>query len=374
MLSGVLLLLLCTAPAAAVESDLESLASPPSAIPSSPPESSSDEGVESPFEPAAPAVEQLSMSAASEVAVGPSPVSAAPPITSVQQFGVERSSSNSEFDYEGLPGRLASLDLRRLWSQGLDLERQEKLLESARTYELIVGDVPEESYTYWRISRNYWRYGESLPSESRDERVHYFELAEQWAGRGISIDAECAPCMLWKFVAMGRQATTKGLLSAVGDVREMQRLLRRGIELKPEHADNEGNATLGNLYYAGAVFYRIIPDWFWLRWFIGVRGDKERSLDYARKAVEIAQVRVDYRVELGAVLLCLGRDENRPEVVDEGVEILKLARTLPRYLSTDQLDQTHAAVLIESPDKACGYSRDGFIDMDAVLAESHAKR
>ena len=323
--------------------------------------------------PPAAGAERLSMYVAPEPVASPSAVSAPPPITSVQQFGAERSLSNDDFDYDALPGRLSDLGLRRLWSEGLDLERQELLLDSARRYELIVGEVPEESYTYWRIARNYWRYGESLPTESVDQRLHYFELAESWAGRGISIDPDCAPCMLWKFVAMGRQATTKGLLSAVGDVREMQRLLRRGIELKPDHADNEGNATLGNLYYAGAVFYRVIPDWFWLRWFLGVRGDKERSLEYARKAVDLAQVRVDYRVELGAALLCLGVDDDRSEAIAEGVEILEAARQLPPYLSTDHLDRAHAAILIESPEKACGYSRDGFIDMDAVLEESGAK-
>ncbi len=298
-------------------------------------------------------------------------VSAAPPPMTTSQYGA---ASVERFDFTSLPGRLADASLRGLWIEGLDLELHENLLASAQRYALIVGEVPDESYTYWRIARNYWRYGEQLPLDAKAERVEAFEIAESWAARGLSVDPDCAPCMLWKFVSMGRQATTKGLLTAARDVREMDRLIKRGIDLKPDHTDLGGNATLGNLYYAGAVFYRVIPDWFWLRWFLGVRGDMDRSLSYAREAVAISDMRVDYRVELGAVLLCLGTQKARKGALSEGRMVLEEAQQLSEFLSTDAMDKVHARALLESPEKACGYSRDGFIDMKAVLKESKARR
>jgi len=293
------------------------------------------------------------------------------PVATTSQYGA---ASVERVDFDGLAGRLADASLRNLWAEGLGLAVEEDLLASAQRYELIAGEVPEESYTYWRIARNHWRYGESLPIDAKEERVRHFEIAEDWAGRGLSVDPDCAPCMLWKFVSMGRQATTKGLLTAVRDVREMDRLIKRGIQLKPAHADYAGNATLGNLYYSGAVFYRVIPDWFWLRWFLGVRGDRDKSLEYARHAVAISGMRVDYRVELGAVLLCLGTQKSRESAINEGRLVLEEAAGLADFLSTDHLDKDHAQILLESPEKACGYSRDGFIDMDQVLEDSNAKR
>lgn len=81
-------------------------------------------------------------------------VSSAPPTTSRNNgdWGRQMASADS-FDYAALPGRLSSNSVRRLWYEGLDLEREEKLLDSAQRYELIVGEVPEESYTYWQIGR-----------------------------------------------------------------------------------------------------------------------------------------------------------------------------------------------------------------------------
>jgi hypothetical protein len=39
---------------------------------------------------------------------------------------------------------------------------------------------------------------------------------------------------------------------------------------------------------------------------------------------------------------------------------------LDDFLSTDELDKRHAEVLIEFPERACGYSRDGFIDVEGL--------
>jgi hypothetical protein len=306
--------------------------------------------------------------------LGPEPGEALPPVSApapgldLSEFRGRYGVAVGTFDFDRLPGRLSSPSLRSLWREGLRLERDEYLLESAARYELIVGQVPEESFTYWRIARNYWRHGEGLPVEDGEERVRYFEMAEDWSARGLSIDPECAPCMLWKFVSMGRQATTRGLLTAVSDAREMDWLLKQGIALQPSFADDSANSTLGNLYYAGAVFYRIVPDWFWVKWVLGMRGDKDLSLEFARKAVAMAEMRVDYRVELGASLLCYGATRKKPLAIIEGFEVLRQAEGLDPYLSTDHLDKAHAQVLLSEPQKACGYSRDGFIDVDEVGA------
>lgn len=293
-------------------------------------------------------------------------VSLAPPPNDTSELWGREMAGVESFDFDALPGRLSDPAYRTLWREGLELEREERLLESSERYERIVAQVPEESFTYWRLARNYWRAGESLPLDATEERLSYFKRSKRWAERGIATDPECAPCMLWQFVAMGREATTEGIWTAARHAKEMSQLLERGIELNPEHADDAGNSVLGNLYYSGAVFYRFVPDSWWTKLLIGVRGDLNRSLRFIRKAVEISDERVDYRVELGTVLLCMGERKDRPRLVAEGIEVLKAARKLEPYLSTDHLDLEHAGTLIERPEIACGYSRDGFIDMDEV--------
>ena len=254
--------------------------------------------------------------------------------------------------------------VRQLWYEGLEAEQREDLVSAAARYERIAEALPQSAFIRWRIARNYWRFAERVPVDDKKQRLHYFELADEWAGRSLALDEKCGECVLWKLAAMGRIATTSGVLKSMDLAPTIAEMIDRGIALRPQHSDDEKNSTLGNLYYAGSAFYRIVPDWFWVQWVIGVRGDKQRALDYIRKALEISATRIDYQVELGAVLLCIGDDEADPARIDEGRRVLRAAMREELYFqSTDAVDIEHAQILIDHPDRACGYSRDGWIDL-----------
>jgi hypothetical protein len=258
--------------------------------------------------------------------------------------------------------------VRLHWREGARLEEGGHLLASSAHYSEIARllGTSAPAAPFWRLSRNYWRYGEELPVAAKEDRIHFFSLADEVAGRGIEVDPECAECMLWKFASLGRLATTRGVVSAVRDAPVMADLLDRGIALQPSHSDGENNSTLGNLYYASATFHRMVPDWFFLKWIMGVRGDKERAIRDARSAVAISSQRVDYQMELGAALLCYGTQKNQPHATAEGMDVLKRALDLPVFLATDHTDKELGRILIVEPDKACGFSRDGFIDVEAA--------
>jgi hypothetical protein len=96
---------------------------------------------------------------------------------------------------------------------------------------------------------------------------------------------------------------------------------------------------------------------------LGVRGDKERSVEHSRIAVAISPGRVDYQVELGAGLLCLGRLRGRADLVEEGLAVLRLGLTLAAFEEV-RLDPVYARALIEQPERACSYARDGWIEIE----------
>jgi len=273
-----------------------------------------------------------------------------------------------------IPTGLEDPALRALWNEGRVLEQEDRFLAAARVYRELIRQTPHLPYGHWQLSRNFWRHAEALPTHAKEERLGYFERADQWAARGLEVDPRCAECMLWKFGAMGRIATTRGILTSLRYAPEMRDLLETAIALEPTYADDHDNTTLGNLYYASAVFYRVAPDWVWLQWLLGVRGDISRSLERIRAAVGTAPRRIDYNVELGAVLLCYSQREAEPGAAREGREVLTRAPSLPLRLNTDTTDLEHAAVLLREPAKACGYSRDGWIDMDEIDAQSATLR
>lgn len=262
------------------------------------------------------------------------------------------------------------LRLEGLWLEGLRLEREEQLLESSRRWVALSEALRQSAFLHWRIARNYWRHAERLPVDDKAGRLEYFGKADDWAGQALVIDSQCGECVLWKLAAMGRVATTSGVVQSASMARPISEMIERGIALRPSHTDGDRNNTLANLYYAGSAFYRIVPDWFFVEWMIGVRGDKYRALDYIQKALALTSDRVDYLVELGAVLLCIGDQEHDAARLVEGRDAMRRAMKSPDFQSTDELDLEHAQILLAQPERACGYSRDGWIDLTEASAVS----
>ena len=68
----------------------------------------------------------------------------------------------------------------------------------------------------------------------------------------------------------------------------------------------------------------------------------------------------------GAALLCLGTAKQLDDRIAEGRQVLNRAVELEQRMESDALDVRLAKVLIDEPEKACGFSRDGFIDIEGL--------
>lgn len=250
-----------------------------------------------------------------------------------------------------------------------------RYLEAASRFEELAPTLGQTApgLAYWRAARCRWFVGEILPVEERKQRLEQFNAAEDLARRGIEADPECAECMLWKFIAMGRVATNRGLVYGMRGASEMADLLERAIALEPTHRDGEDNSTLGNLHYGSAIFYRVLPDWLWLRWVLGVRGDKERALDHARIALSLHPQRLDYQVEVASQLLCVGTSEDESESLDEGLRILEALRGEPARSLREERQVAAAEIMLEEPAKSCGYTGDAWVEIDERAAAAVAE-
>jgi hypothetical protein len=276
-------------------------------------------------------------------------------------------------------------DLERIWREAVNLERSSwdldeseggdpynLAIEAASRFETVsewldaatTPDLEPYRHAYWRTARAYWLAADSLELVERDRRREHLSRAIEFTDRGISVDPDCAACMLWKFNAMGRRLQIDGLYSSLRNVRTMARLLDQGIALRPDFREGERSSTLGNLHYVSAVFYRVLPDWFWLKWILGIRGDKQRALEHARTALALHQSRIDYRVEVGSQLMCLGATKKDPKRLAEGRQVLAEASTIqPRNLD-DKREIAAAHVMIAAPKRACSYAGAEWIEIN----------
>jgi hypothetical protein len=101
-----------------------------------------------------------------------------------------------------------------------------------------------------------------------------------------------------------------------------------------------------------------------LEWFIGVRGDKERALEHARTAFAMHPSRIDYRIEIGSQLLCLGASNKDAKRLVEGREALAEATTMQPDNIDDGREIAAAHLMIADPKKSCGYAGAEWIEID----------
>jgi len=283
---------------------------------------------------------------------------------------------------QAAPGEAESTeDLASVFEAAVALERSvfevdepeaawsiDRLRRAALLFERVAEARGGAGPGYWRASRATWLSGELLPLDDVTGRVARFERSLELADLGLAANPDCAECMLWKFNSMGRLRTTQGVFEGVRQVPEMARLLDRAIALGPTHRDSENNSTLGNLHYASAIFYRLLPDWFWLKWVLGVRGDKKRALEHARKALALHPHRLDYQIEVGTQLLCLGTDKGSDELVEEGRRTMREAISGGATSKDTRREIEFARTMIEHPERACGYTGDKLIEIDEEKA------
>jgi tetratricopeptide (TPR) repeat protein len=255
------------------------------------------------------------------------------------------------------------------FSRSIEFDRADNYAESIKILEKLSPQFPESPYIMWRLSRAYWVYAENLDIDDKETRLKNFETGLEWADKGLALNKDCAECYLFRFGNMGRISTTKGLMNSISSAKELSQTIAKSIALEPKHQDTYYNASLANAYYASGVFYRIIPDWFIIKWIAGVRGDKMKSLEHIKKAAELTPARIDYQVELGAIYLCLAEDKGMEEMREPGNAALRHAITMEQVMPTDPLDKEYAEGFLKDPSGACGFSRDGIVDLDKKKLE-----
>ena len=252
------------------------------------------------------------------------------------------------------------------WSAALRLERAQQYRDAGLAYEAILDRDPTRHDAAWRAARSFWQSTEATPGEPPEAKEPWLVRADALAGRGLAVNPRCGECALWKYAALGRLVEHRSSMWAARHARDMRDLLEIGIKSRPTHRDPDGNSALGNLYYSSAIFYRMVPDWFWLKVIVGVRGDTDRALADIERALAISVDRIDYQIEHGAVLLCHSMREDDTQSARNGVRVLEKAVSLPPKLPSDEIDQHYARLLLDDPSGACGFTRSGFLDVEEM--------
>lgn len=242
----------------------------------------------------------------------------------------------------------------------------------------VIRDAPKDPRAYWMLAEANYDIGELLPEDDIAGRTALYEEMITVARRCITeVDPQNGAC--WHFYATGkgRLSTTRGLLDSMFEAKEIENAWLKAWKLQPKEILPNGDPMTANIAYGLSVFYRMVPDFWIIKLLIGTRGDIDKSLDYVRKALEIQPWRLELQKELAVALLCRaekkGSEKNRAEAMAILRRIIAGEFDAGDPRAFNAIDRRHAAELLQRPERACGYSRDGYEDVDVDEVETRIR-
>jgi hypothetical protein len=236
---------------------------------------------------------------------------------------------------------------------------------SAATLTAYVASHPDDAEALWRLARALYEKGELMSAQGRpdSERLPLYGQAQSYAHHAQEVAPNSGLGYMWEGVALGRVATSKGILSQLFTADDMEKLWLKALSLPSPYASASGNSTFpGDAYNALGQFYRLCPDWAAMKWIAGTRGDIDKSVDYQRRLVAAEPQRIEGVKELGVSLLCKGYKQDDEAAKAEGRQYLKLALALPTKNPVDRIDHGQIPTILAREADACDYSRDGYED------------
>jgi tetratricopeptide (TPR) repeat protein len=240
-----------------------------------------------------------------------------------------------------------------------------------RVLEAYVATHPNDPEALWRLARALYEKGEVLAQSVPDsQRLPIYERVRQYSRHCQEVDPENGEGYLWEGVAMGRVATSKGILSQLSTADDIERLWQKALTKKTLYRMDNGISSFpGDVYNALGQFYRLCPDWTLMQWIAGTKGDIDKSVKYFRLMVEDDPHRLEGLKELGVALLCKGYKQGDTGAKAEGRIWLRKALELPYSYPTDVIDHKQIPVILSRESEACGYSRDGWEDISEEAYE-----
>lgn len=250
-----------------------------------------------------------------------------------------------------------------------DLEQlygDKKFDEGLKLAKEQVAKDPNDTDLYWHIVRFMFEKGESVPkSDKTFDKLAWYQEAMGVAEEGLKHKPD-DPHLLFAYgIATGRYGTTRGVLSSLFLADDVERAWLAAANSGYTYRSlNDGEVLPCDVDEGLGIFYRLVPDSWFVEKLAGTRGSMTKSVQWNQKADACLPNRIPVMKELGVSELCYGQKNHDDASIAAGKAELGRALGVPVKGPNDRVDLSHIAGLLADPSQACGYSRDGQQDLD----------
>jgi hypothetical protein len=237
--------------------------------------------------------------------------------------------------------------------------------EGLTTTRQRIASTPDDADLYWLAARFIYEVGELSDRDSDVDKLGLYTEMLALCEKGLKVSPGNPHLLFARGIANGRIGTTRGVLASLFLAKSIETDWLAVTTSDYVYSSIENAEMMPcDTYQALGIFYRLVPDWWIVQVLAGTRGDLDKSLELLEKADTCGPNRMGVVKELAVTQLCIGTKRNDDAMLAKGKANVRRYMSLPAVNDKRRIDHKHGQMLLDDPDMACEYSRDGQQDMD----------
>jgi len=257
-----------------------------------------------------------------------------------------------------------------IWKAELVM-RQQDLMGADKLLRQLDRKYPKNPKVKWLMAKNIFFRTEVMDENARDAKATLLEEGVKWARECLEAAPNDINCLLHYGTLVGRSSTNAGIFKTLSKGSIVEEAWLSAVNTKQHYRFPSANTSLGATYYGLGIYYRLVPDSWWLDLFFGIRGDINKSIKYLQRAMGTKPDQVELYTELAAANYCKFDREDSDRAKEDAQRWINTCLKLKAKDPLNEISQAHCTKLQNDPELGCGYSRDGQQETDIDEAKKN---
>ncbi|SMF78417.1 hypothetical protein [Pseudobacteriovorax antillogorgiicola] len=243
----------------------------------------------------------------------------------------------------------------------------------------ILDANPKWADGHWLYASTLMQIGETQSAQDKASlKRTRAQLAEarDYSKKCLNLQPDLAVCKFFYASAIAKIGTIDGVMASLGKGKLVLNTWLEVYDSDQEYIFKDGYSLQGIVRYALGIFYRVVPDFFLLRWFFGFSGDIDKAVAMHRESLGFTGADgACSKMMLAVAMLCKSEGDKKDKLTGEAFSLLDEIAATPKTEDQSAMVCINDAPRVKKkPGDACGYTKAQVQSRDEETMKAQMKK